>query len=70
MAEAFKVRLHVRSVVNVVQSDRRHQVTLRDVRSCKVGESLYLFFPSLCFVLVVKSLKKNNPTNSLCKVPL
>ena len=54
MAEAFKVRPHVRRVVNVVQSDRRHQVTLHDMRSWKVGESLYnCFFPSVCFVLVV-----------------
>ena len=48
MAEAFKVRPHVRRVVNVVQSDRRHQVTLHDMRSWKVGESLYNCFFSEC----------------------
>ena len=77
MAEAFKVRPHVRRVVNVVQSDRRHQVTLHDMRSWKVGESLYncffLFFCRVCvlFLSLFKLFqKKMNPSNSICKVPL
>ena len=57
MAEAFKVRPHVRRVVNVVQSDRRHQVTLHDMRSWKVGESFF-FRVCVLFLSLFKLFQK------------